>query len=37
MTPAGIKTFDYYISTEKLTDSTVLLRIDEVTETKDTG
>src|SRR5208337_2660831 len=33
MTPTGVKTFDYYISTEKLGDNTVLLRIDEAKET----
>jgi hypothetical protein len=33
MTPTGVKTFDYYISTEKIGDDTVLLRIDDATET----
>jgi hypothetical protein len=33
MTPTGVRTFDYYISTEKLGDNTILLRIDEVKET----
>jgi hypothetical protein len=30
MTPLGAKQIDYYISTEKLGDGTVLLRIDDV-------
>jgi hypothetical protein len=29
MTPAGVITFEYFISTEKLGHSTVVLRIDE--------
>ena len=32
MTPTGVKTFNYLISTEKLGESTVLLRIDEAKE-----
>jgi transcriptional regulator of aromatic amino acid metabolism len=33
MTLTGVKTFNYLISTEKLGDTTVLLRIDETRET----
>jgi len=36
MTPTGVKTFCYYVSTEKLADETVLLRIEEVREVKNT-
>jgi hypothetical protein len=32
MTPTGVKTFDYSISTEKLPDGTILLRIDDARE-----
>jgi hypothetical protein len=32
MTSTGIKTFDHYISTERLEEGTVLLRIDEAKE-----
>ncbi len=30
MTPVGVMTFDYYISTERLGEKTVLVRIDEI-------
>jgi hypothetical protein len=33
MTPDGVRTYDYYISTEKLDDGVVLLRIDKARET----
>jgi hypothetical protein len=32
MTPTGVKSFDYYISTERLGDGTILVRIDEAVE-----
>jgi hypothetical protein len=35
LTPAGVRTYEYYISTEKLPDGIVLLRIDEVREVRD--
>jgi PAS domain-containing protein len=34
MTPTGVKTFEYHVSTEKLRDGTILLRIDEAAEIK---
>jgi hypothetical protein len=34
MTPTGVKTYDFHISTEKLGDELVLLAIDEIKETR---